>query len=86
MLKTHLQTIHVIFTLPHSRKELELFKETKVANTNSVKSCNFCESKIKRQKSLKPHLQTIHVIPTLSGETNKNLCTINLVHIIPTVK
>lgn len=32
MLKTHLQTIHVIFTLPHSRKGLELFKETKVAN------------------------------------------------------
>ena len=32
MLKTHLQTIHVISTLPHSRKGLELFKETKVAN------------------------------------------------------
>ena len=32
MLKTHLQTVHVIFTLPHSRKGLELFKETKVAN------------------------------------------------------
>ena len=65
MLKTHLQTVHVIFTLPHSRKGLELFKETKVANTKSVKICNFCESKIKKQKSLKPHLQTIHVIPTL---------------------